>query len=292
MIFQINATVCGDVDHGGGERHMATDSDQTKATRTGHGRGGYQAKLKIQERCKNAGACSPGMTRLRVRPSQHEQVALTAVAGTLRLQVAYSITEMMSSMSVGILAFGSINEVPGPELTAVINQRIEVQTPFRVEFARSSRIRDGAPTLVPVSKGGAYVVAWVLVLDDAVTVAEACEMLYRRETGRLSDPSAGSRASWIAELEGFAGTSTCLYTALQANIRPLTAEKLAELALHSAVASSGAERRDGISYLHEQKRRGITTPLMSPYEDAVLAQTGAHDLDEAWARARSGAVVV
>ena len=139
-------------------------------------------------------------------------------------------------MSVGILAFGSINEVPGPELAVVINRRIEVRTPFCVEFARSSRTRDGAPTLVPVSNGGAHVAAWVLVLDDAVTVAEAREILYRRETGRLSDPRAGSRARWIAELEEFSGTSTCLYTALETNIRPLTAEKLAELALRSAVA--------------------------------------------------------
>jgi hypothetical protein len=43
------------------------------------------------------------------------------------------ITEMMSSTSVGSgVRFDQ--QVPGPELTAVINQRIQVQTPFRVEF--------------------------------------------------------------------------------------------------------------------------------------------------------------
>jgi hypothetical protein len=197
---------------------------------------------------------------------------------------------MMSHMGVGILAFGSIAEEPGTELAAAVTRRIGVETPFAVEFARSSRTRDGAPTLVPVSDGGAHVPATVLVLDDSVTVADAGAMLYRRETRRSHDMGAGSRAAWIAELAGFAGTSTCLYTALQPNIQPLTADKLAELALRSAAAPAGAERRDGISYLQQQKLRGIVTPLMPAYEEAVLARTGVGDLAGAWERARSGAV--
>lgn len=201
-----------------------------------------------------------------------------------------SVTEMMSSMAVGILAFGSIAEEPGAELAAAVARRIEVQTPFAVEFARSSHTRDGAPTLVPVSKGGARVPASVLVFDEPVTVADARAMLYRRETGRLHEKGAGSGVTWIAELAGFAGTNTCLYTALQANIHPLTVEKLAELALRSAAASAGAERRDGISYLQQQKRRGLVTPLMPAYEQALLTCTGADDLADAWERARSGPV--
>jgi hypothetical protein len=198
---------------------------------------------------------------------------------------------MMSSMSVGILAFGSIAEEPGTKLAAAVTRRIEVQTPFAVEFARSSRTRDGAPTLVPVSEGDAHVSATVLVLDDSVTKADARAMLYERETRRPHDKSAGSQADWIAQLTNFGGTSTCLYTALAANIRPLTAGKLAELALRSAAAPAGAERRDGISYLQQQKRRGLQTPLMPAYEHAVLTITGAGDLAGAWQRARSGQVL-
>jgi hypothetical protein len=194
-------------------------------------------------------------------------------------------------MTVGILAFGSIAEEPGTELAAAVTRRIEVQTPFAVEFARSSRTRDSAPTLVPVSEGGAQVSATVLVLDDSVTKADARAMLYERETRRPHDKRAGSRAGWIAELTGFGGTSTCLYTALPANIRPLTAGKLAELALRSAGAPAGAERRDGISYLQQQKRRGLMTPLMPAYEQAVLTITGTGDLGDAWERARSGQVL-
>ena len=199
-----------------------------------------------------------------------------------------SVVEMMPGMGVGILAFGSIAEEPGTELDAAVIRRVKVRTPFAVEFARSSRTRDGAPTLVPVGEGGAHVPAVVLVLGGSVTVADAREMLYRREAGRLNNKTAGSRATWITELPGFEGTSTCLYTALPANIRPLTAEKLAELAVCSAAAPAGAERRDGISYLQQQKGRGLTTPLTPAYEKAVLARTGARDLEDAWARARSG----
>lgn len=189
---------------------------------------------------------------------------------------------------IGILAFGSITEEPGAELEAVVISRIEVETPFSVEFARSSRTRDGAPTLVPVSQGGAHIPASVLVLDESVPLADARAMLYRRETGSLNDTSASSQVSWIAELPGFAGVSICLYTALEANIPPpRTADKLAELALRSAAGPSGAKRRDGISYLQQQKHRGIKTPLMHPYEEAVLVRTGARNLDEAWRRVRS-----
>jgi hypothetical protein len=112
-------------------------------------------------------------------------------------------------------------------------------------------------------------------------------MLYRRETGRPPGTGAGAAAGWIAELTGFAGIGACLYTALEANIPPpLTAAKLADLAVRSAACPSGAERRDGISYLQQQKRRGIETPLMPGYEEAILQHTGARDLEDAWARAR------
>ena len=194
------------------------------------------------------------------------------------------------TVGVGILAYGSIVDEPGSELAAVVTRRIEVETPFAVEFARSSRTRDGAPTLVPVSKGGTHVPASVLVLDDSVTVAQARAMLYRRETGRRNDLNAGSRATWIAELPAFATTSVCLYTAFQPNIRPLTAENLAQLAVCSAAAAAGAEHRDGISYLQQQKHRRLVTPLMPAYEKAVLTRTGARDLGDAWRRARLGAV--
>lgn len=198
---------------------------------------------------------------------------------------------MLDLSHVGILAFGSVVEEPGAELETVVTRRIEVQTPFPVEFARSSRTRDGAPTLVPVDMGGAHIPALVCALDESVTVADARAILYRRETRRPNDARTVALVDLIAELPSFGGMSVCIYAALEANITPpLTAEKLADLAVRSALGPAGANRRDGISYLQQQKRRGIETPLMRPYEEAVLARTNARDLDEAWRRVRSGSV--
>jgi cation transport regulator ChaC len=190
-------------------------------------------------------------------------------------------------MAVGILAYGSLVDEPGAHLDAVTVRRISLKTPFSAEFARSSRTRNGAPTLVPVREGGALIPAWLLVLDQSVTLPDAHALLYRRET-HYSEASVPAEVDWIEGLPHFCGTSVCLYTALEANISPpLTGEKLAEFAVASAASPSGADRRDGISYLAQQKRRGVRTPLMASYEQVVLARTGARDLDEAWRRACS-----
>jgi hypothetical protein len=193
-------------------------------------------------------------------------------------------------VGVGILAFGSLIDEPGAGLGAVTVRRVALETPFPVEFARSSATRGGAPTLTRVSSGGASVPAVLLVLDEAVTVAAARALLYQRET-RSGEAIVPDGVDWIEELPGFRATSTCLYAALAANIPPpLTGEKLAELALRSAASAAGADRRDGISYLAQQKRRGARTPLMPHYDRALLARTGARDLDEAWQRARSAGI--
>jgi hypothetical protein len=195
------------------------------------------------------------------------------------------------SMPVGILAFGSVVKQPGADLQALVVRRIEwVETPFAVEFARSSRTRDGAPTMVPVEGGGTTLPASILVLEDFVDEAVARDLLYRRETWRIGEDVTYSTAgaSWIGKLSDFAGLSACLYTALPQNIQPLTVERLADLALQSAAAAAGGHRRDGISYLEQQEQRGVMTPLMPGYEAEILARTGAPDLSRAWALARAG----
>jgi len=56
---------------------------------------------------------------------------------------------------LGILAFGSLIDRPGWEIEqAIVTRKSGIRTPFSVEFARSSRTRAGAPTLVPVEAGG------------------------------------------------------------------------------------------------------------------------------------------
>jgi hypothetical protein len=189
-------------------------------------------------------------------------------------------------VAVGIRAYASLIDDPGVEIERTVVERLEVQTPFAVEFARSSRSRDGGPTLVPVSQGGSAVHAEVLVLENAIRAPQARAMLFRRESGpTASARRAGTRRNrWIATLADFAGLECCVYAALPANIAPLTATRLGALAVQSAAAPAGADRRDGISYLAQQLRRGVMTPLAPGYELAILTLTGTDDLDQAWAQ--------
>jgi hypothetical protein len=64
-----------------------------------------------------------------------------------------------------------------------------------------------------------------------------------------------------------------------ATIRPLTAERLAELAITSARQERAG--RDGISYLIKAKLNGIATPLSPSYEQEILRRTGTASLEEA-----------
>ena len=199
-------------------------------------------------------------------------------------------------MTIGILAYGSLIPNPGAEIAPVTVRRINgVPTPFPIEFSRSSRVRDRAPTLVPVDRGGTRVSGVVLVLHDSVTEAAAQDMLYRRERNRVGsgdlyaevDPTDVDSA-FLGRLDGFAGLDVMFYAALRANIEDPTPEMLARLAIESAAAPSGAAGRDGISYLMDAKQSGIVTPLMAGYEAEILRLTGGRDLEEARAIAWRG----
>lgn len=185
---------------------------------------------------------------------------------------------------IGILAYGSLIDEPGPKIESATEETIRVTTPFGVEFARSSGGRAGAPTLVPVEAGGAQVRAVLFVLREDVTIERAREMLYQRETGSdrpyRPDPSKRDQV-WIKDsFEVFDGIA--LYTWIRANVEPLTAERLAELAIESAKDPEAAvSRRDGISYLLDAKRNGIETRLSAAYEAEILKRTDADNLEAA-----------
>jgi hypothetical protein len=191
----------------------------------------------------------------------------------------------------GILAFGSLIDDPGDEIAAVTVEILQdgIVTPFPVEFARSSRNRAGAPTLVPVSSGGACIAARIFVLQAGLSEQEGRDMLWRRETRRndqeqnslpRSNPGGGEIS--IRSLTGFHGVGLVLHTWAAANIAPLTPQRLAELALNSARrADVAANGRDGISYLIAALRNGIRTQLSGAYEEEVLRQAGAATLAEA-----------
>lgn len=187
--------------------------------------------------------------------------------------------------SVGILAYGSLISNPGEEICNAIMETYEgVTTPFSVEFARSSKSRRGAPTLVPVASHGTQVQAHLLVVN--LSVDEAKDRLYRRETNkvgkrlRYKHPSKpGPNDVVIGCLYNFHGIDVVLYTQIAANIKDLSALKLANLAIRSARGSN--DGRDGISYLMDAKNHGIKTTLSDAYEEEIKQVMQAGDLLEA-----------
>lgn len=191
----------------------------------------------------------------------------------------------MSIEMLGILAYGSLIKDAG-ELEPYIIQRKIVKTPFKVEFARKSRTRGGAPTLAIVQSGGSYVDAQILVLRETIGIQDAKNMLYRREIHReneknlVYDPTNKSSTIKILSMSDFRGIETVLYTDPKPNIEDLNAKNLAMLAIESA-KMKGKEKLDGISYLIEAKNCGIKTPLMEGYEQAILDLMRPRNLEEA-----------
>ncbi len=195
---------------------------------------------------------------------------------------------------IGVLAYGSLITDPGSELAAItLGVTTDVLTPFSVEFARTSRKRSGAPSLVPVEAGGCPVRAVIFKVEG--TASQVADIVYRREihavgSGKTYVEPAPDRidAVRIARFEGLAGFDLVLSTQLAANIDPLSAEILADLAIASAQALR--DGRDGISYLIAARASGIETPLSPHYAGSILARTGTADLAAALRAVRDGAV--
>jgi cation transport regulator ChaC len=192
-------------------------------------------------------------------------------------------------MAIGILAYGSLIEDPGVEIEPLIQKRINnVTTPFKIEFARSSSTRGGAPTVVPVVEGGSTVSATILVLNEETTIEMAKDLLWRRETRKEGSdkhyihPKTHSPNKMVVEqIADFSGLDTVLYTKLGKNIDNLCSERLATLAINSAKSNDVDIGKDGISYLIDTKKQEITTPLAEGYEKAILSSLSVESLNEA-----------
>jgi len=187
-------------------------------------------------------------------------------------------------MAVGVIAFGSLLAKAGPEIDAATAEVVPgLVTPFPVEFARSSMKRDGAPTLVPCD-AGAPVNCSVIVLEERISLDEGRNLLYRRERNRIGSGETCTPRwrNWIPEVRCFGPTEVSIYTALPEGIEPLTAKNLADLAIASAYADSGEEKRDGITYLADALDHGIITPLSEGYEQEILGRLRVSTLREAW----------
>ena len=195
---------------------------------------------------------------------------------------------------IGILAFGSLINDPGPELEAMTVLHIRTRTPFPVEYGRySGKTRGGAPTLVPHSAGGP-VEAEILVLDDVVSPSDAADMLWRRETRKVGSgdgytEGASDNSVLVRHITDSPCVSDVLYTDFHpgGKIERLSAEELAKRAIQSV--KTAADGQDGISYLMANVASGIKTPLTPAYEAEILLQTNTQSLEEALRTLKPGA---
>jgi hypothetical protein len=152
---------------------------------------------------------------------------------------------------IGILAFGSLIQDPGTELESRIAMRIKTPTPLRVEYARiSGKTRGGAPTLVPHDSGSPVSVE-IFVLDDAVSVDEARNMLWRRETRKTGGEQyaeGASANSVLVRVTDAPWVNTVLYTDFhpEGKIEKPSAHDLARLAIQS-VANAAKGRTESVT---------------------------------------------
>jgi hypothetical protein len=197
-----------------------------------------------------------------------------------------------SKKKIGILAFGSLIKDLGTELLPRIAMRIKTQTPFPVEYGRISRTRGGAPTLVP-HESGAPVSAEILVLDDEISIEEAKNMLWRRETRQRDTSRTYTRGSsensvLVEEFQGDPCVETVLYTDFNQSgkIPNPTAADLAVKAIESVRHAKPG--MDGITYLMEAIASGIVTPLTQNYKVEILNRTATLSLAEALTSSKTG----
>jgi hypothetical protein len=196
-------------------------------------------------------------------------------------------------MKIGILAFGSLIDDPGEEIANVISGGpITVETPFPVEYGRFSLSRGRAPTLVPHSSGG-EVTARILPLASGCSDKFARDILYRREVyskdqSREYQRRDGRNDILVETLLNFQGFDMVFYTDFnkEGKCFDLTARKLASAAIESVGRANPG--KDGISYLLNNIRNGIITPLTPEYETSVLAMTGASSLEESLEISKNG----
>ncbi len=188
-------------------------------------------------------------------------------------------------MKIGILAYGSLIEDPGSEIEPLIDSRItDIETPFKIEFSRTSSSRGGAPTLI-LDNNGSFVNGQILVLKNNISLEEAKDILWRRETRKegkykeIENPPLNKVI--VVVLKKFKDIDYVLYTKIGANIENPTADKLSTLAIESAKKDAGKKGKDGISYLISVKNQDIRTPLMSTYEESILQKLNVETLEEA-----------
>lgn len=190
--------------------------------------------------------------------------------------------------NVGILAFGSLIDNHGSELNPFVIKRIQnIETPFNIEYGRKSSERGNAPTLIPVLDGGIKVKATLLILSNKLPIGEAKNMLYRRETNKVgSDIVYKERKNptpnqlVIGEHNQIKNVKIALTANFGSNLKEITADVLSDLAIESYNSNEVEFGRDGITYLFNNIKNGIITPLTEEYRNLILQKMNVNSLDE------------
>ena len=194
---------------------------------------------------------------------------------------------------IGILAYGSLIDNPGSDLDRLIIEKRPCETPFSVEYARRSKSRENAPTLVPVPDGCGEPVKGVILVLRAETIPQvAKKALFRRELHKENDETAvyddavqraKKDAIVIETILHFHGFGEVYYTVPKVNFHEILdasrpqeekARLLAQAAIDSLTQDTFTKGLDGIQYLHDNIQAGILTPLTEPYRQAILTLAG------------------
>lgn len=189
---------------------------------------------------------------------------------------------------IGILAFGSLIDDPGEELQSfIVERKGGVITPFNIEYGRKSSKRGNAPTLIPVSNGGQKVEATLLILKEGLTLDEVKDMLYRRETNNVGTNRIYTKRNQpnpnqlvIQEHTDLNDVQIYLTANYGCNLKEITPDILADLAIQSFNSKEVERGRDGISYLNNNINNKIITPLTEGYRSAILKKMMANNLEE------------
>jgi len=203
----------------------------------------------------------------------------------LTAHTKYDKPPRCTEKNIGMMAYGSLIRDPGPEIRPLIIKRIPTKTPFPVEFARLSRKRGNAATLVPYAVGKP-VYAELLILKEEISLGQAKDLLWRREcdeeeSGKHYPAGERPNSARVEELENFFGFKKILYadflpTGKLPRVDPM---QLAQQAIESvAMAEPG---KDGISYLIQVTGSGVKTELTDQYVASILSATGTGSLADA-----------
>jgi len=202
---------------------------------------------------------------------------------------------------IGILAYGSLIADPGWEIKELTHSTIaDVETPFSVEYARTSHTRSGAPTLVPIpDEKGITVKSFIFVLKPNTRIKSAKNILFRREIHQVGNRSKiyihsnnpRVNKTIVDEIPKFKGIDVVLSTRIGVNLPAIVdehitdqkkAEQLARLAINSINESTFFTCQDGIHYLNTAMHYGVMTKLTDLYKQAIIRLTdNSPNLEEA-----------